>query len=632
MLVFRQYRCIQNQFIVEVELNKEERETVKSFEKVTKVFKTQSHRVSSTLGPRCQGNEAGVRELHGGPGLGADPDYGNDEETFEVWMEKLMTRVSSLTQIVNMIAIFLRLGGRDPASKVKFEPVTASQYSDALKVIIKHEQRNLDKKKFSGFNISERDFVLNSGKVVRLAILQARVKNFPAKFDNHQDFVFPLPTSTFAKRIASYYHERFHRDVDTVVMHIRKEFWIVGLRRVVTAIDRNCVQCSMTRQQVATQVMGKLPSFRTEIISAFAQSSLDLFGPLWIKDSVVRRGPKVKKKVYGVLFACLASRAVYLDIADDYSTQAILHCLRRFQADKGHCSLLVSDPGTQLVGAKNELEEVRSGWSQEELVRFGAKNGMEWKFTMSASAHQNGVTEILVKLVKGIMTSLMSAIGTSVLTLNELFTVFKEVANLANERPIGLKPNTQTDPAFLSPNSLLLGRSSDRVSSGPFQSKIDYERDPDSDRTRFLLVQKITSQFWRVWTKTFFPTLLRRSKWHHEKRNMKVGDVCLLKDSNAVRGEWRRCRVVKVMPDDDKKVRNVEVTVPPPALRLTKGIEYPKNLAMNDLKRHVSNLIVLVASEDGDEDHIEDKSLADSVKVSNECGSLSLKPANRPQL
>ena len=589
--------------VTHVNLNKEERETVKSFEKVTKVFKTKSHRESSTPGPRCQGVAAG-------------PDYSNDEETFESWMDKLVNNVSSLTKIVKIVAIFLRLGGRDPASNVKFEPVSASQYSDALKVIIKHEQRNLDTKKFNGFDISERDFVLNSGKVISLAILQTRVKNFPAKFDNHQDFVFPLPTSTFAKRIASFYHQRFHRDVDTVVMHIRKEFWIVGLRRIVTVIDRNCIQCIMTRQQVASQLMGNLPTFRTDIISAFAHSSLDLFGPIWIKDAVIRRGGrghKVMKKVYGALFACLASRAIYLDIADDYSTQAILHCLRRFQADKGQVSLLVSDPGSQLVGAKNELEEVRSGWSQEELIRFGAENGMEWRFTMSASAHQNGVTEILVKLVKGIMASLMSAMGTSVLNLNELFTVFKEVANLANERPIGLKPNTQTDPAFLSPNSLLLGRSGDRVSSGPFQSKIDFKRDPNSDRTRFLLVQKITSQFWKVWTKTFFPTLLRRPKWHQEKRNMKVDDICLLKDSNAFRGEWRKCRVVTTMPDEDKRVRNVEVTVPPPALRLLKGLEYPKHLAMNSLKRHVSNLIVLVPSDEGE--HDEDKSLAGSVKV-----------------
>ena len=176
--------------------------------------------------------------------------------------------------------------------------------------------------------------------------------------------------------MASHYHERFHRGVDTVVTHIRKEFWITGLRRIVTTIDRNCRQCIMTRQQVASQVVGKLPAFRREIVSAFSQSSLDMFGPILIKDSVVCRGPKVKKKVYGVLFTCLCSRAVYIDIADDYSTEAILHCLRRFQADKGKASLLVSDPGSQLVGAKNELEEVRAGWNQEELIRFGAKNGL----------------------------------------------------------------------------------------------------------------------------------------------------------------------------------------------------------------------------------------------------------------
>ncbi len=116
---------------------------------------------------------------------------------------------------------------------------------------------------------------------------------------------------------------------------------------------------------------------------------------------------------------------------------------------------------------------------------------------MPASPHQNGVTEILVKMAKGVMNSMMDALGTHVLNLNELFTVMKEVAILVNERPIGLKPNSQTDPAYLSPNSLLLGRSCDRTNAGPFQSKMDYEQDPNSERTRYLLVQAITSQFWR---------------------------------------------------------------------------------------------------------------------------------------
>ncbi len=215
---------------------------------------------------------------------------------------------------------------------------------------------------------------------------------------------------------------------------------------------------------------------------------------------------------------------------------------------------------------------------------------------MEASPHENGVTEILVRMTKGVMKSFMEAIGTTVLHLNELYTVCKEVSSLCNERPIGLKPNLQCDPAFLSPNSLLLGRCSDRVNSGPFQKKIDYDVDPDSDRTRFLLVQKITNQFWKVWTKLFFPTLLRRPKWHYEKRNLCVDDVCVLKDSNALRGEWRLCRVKKTLPDDDGRVRNVVVTVPPPSLSLLKGDQYPKKLSMIDLDRHVRNLIVIVPS------------------------------------
>ena len=39
--------------------------------------------------------------------------------------------------------------------------------------------------------------------------------------------------------------------------------------------------------------------------------------------------------------------------------------------------------------------------------------------------------------------------------------------------------------------------------------------------------------------------------------------MCLLKDSNAYRGEWRMCLVHSVSPDESGKVRNVEVLVKP---------------------------------------------------------------------
>ena len=104
-------------------------------------------------------------------------------------------------------------------------------------------------------------------------------------------------------------------------------------------------------------------------------------------------------------------------------------------------------------------------------MRFGAQHKLEWKFIMASSKFQNGAAEILVKICKGAMKSLMKAIGTTVLFMNELFTLLKEVANLANERPIGLKPNSQTDQEYLTTNSLQRGSCSDRINSGPFIKK-----------------------------------------------------------------------------------------------------------------------------------------------------------------
>ncbi len=139
--------------------------------------------------------------------------------------------------------------------------------------------------------------------------------------------------------------------------------------------------------------------------------------------------------MWGVLFACSVTRAIYLDYAEDYSTESVLHCIRRLMAERGSVSRLISEPGTQLKGASNELKEVREGWSEAELIRFGAKHGITWEFVMASSQHQNGAAEILVKMCKGVMKALMAAIGTMVLNTNELLTLLKETQNLCNERP-----------------------------------------------------------------------------------------------------------------------------------------------------------------------------------------------------
>lgn len=61
--------------------------------------------------------------------------------------------------------------------------------------------------------------------------------------------------------------------------------------------------------------------------------------------------------MYGVIFNCLSTRAVHVDLAADYSTDKFLMVLRRFVSIRGYPSKLYSDNGPQLVAANDEYSE-----------------------------------------------------------------------------------------------------------------------------------------------------------------------------------------------------------------------------------------------------------------------------------
>ena len=128
-----------------------------------------------------------------------------------------------------------------------------------------------------------------------------------------------------------------------------------------------------------------------------------------------------------------------------------------------------------------------------------------------------------------------------------------EAANLVNERPIGRHPTSPDDESYLCPNDLLLGRSTSRVPSGPFGQT-------DNPRRRYEFIQKVVNNFWRKWTRDYFPSLIIQQKWHTAKRNLKTGDIVLIQDSNQIRGQWKLGKVCEVFPGEDGRVRKVQVS------------------------------------------------------------------------
>ena len=189
-------------------------------------------------------------------------------------------------------------------------------------------------------------------------------------------------------------------------------------------------------------------------------------------------------------------------MAVDCSTMEFLQVLRRFFAIRGQPAVMISDKGSQFVGAERELGEMVRGLSREEIQNFCAEKGMHWKFTTPAAPHQNGCAEALVKTWKN---ALKRAIGSQLLTPFELYTVFLEVANLVNQRPIGRIPNDPDDGKYICPNDILLGRASSEVPQGPF-------KETQNPRHRVDFLQKIVDSFWKRWNRDVFPSLVPRKQ------------------------------------------------------------------------------------------------------------------------
>ena len=328
----------------------------------------------------------------------------------------------------------------------------------------------------------------------------------------------------FARLYCEFIHAKGHRGVLTTASKIWARFWIAKLLKMIQSVKLNCVTCKKLDKRLSGQVMGNLPKERLKLAPPWYSTSIDLFGPFTIRDTVKKH---TTSKAYGVIFNCIGTRVVYLDLAPDYNTESFLMVLCRFVSLRGYPSKIYSDKGAQLVAASQELKNVMKSWDWEKLKSFGVMEGFESNFTPADAPWQNGTSESLIRSVK---RSLKAAIGESILTFSELQTVLFEVANLINERPIGRHPRSAEDSSYLCPNNLLLGRSTTRVPSGPFNESTNA-------RLHFEFIQNIVDSFWKRWTTNYFPDLIVCQKWHTAHRNLKTGDLVLIQDSNLVRGQ-----------------------------------------------------------------------------------------------
>ncbi|XP_028405257.1 uncharacterized protein LOC114527763 [Dendronephthya gigantea] len=343
-------------------------------------------------------------------------------------------------------------------------------------------------------------------------------------------------------RLIDYHRKLIHAGVEHVFNHIRERYWILRGRAEVKNCTLKCPLCHRRRVRPMTQKMNDLPDIRLSV--PFQHVGLDYAGPFSVRNRVEKR--------YICLFPRLHMRAVHLEVAHSLEADSFIMALRRFQARRGNPVRILSDNGTNFVGAERELREALNELDPKRVADELSARGVEWKFNPPAAPWFGGAWESLVKSTKRAMKAIMG----NVLTVDEVFlTVIAEVESLLNSRPLvyGGSSSSPTDTSVLTPNHFLHGRASSNLTPGEFVKQ------DMSLRRRWRHSQFLANQFWKRWRKEYVPHLIERSKWRTIQRNLRRGDLVLIVEDNVPRGQWRLGRVMAPIASADGLVRSAEV-------------------------------------------------------------------------
>ncbi len=325
--------------------------------------------------------------------------------------------------------------------------------------------------------------------------------------------------------------------------------WVAHQGRHLTA--GALVTCRKLRGRLEEQRMSDLPMDRVTVDPPFTHVGLDVFGP-WSITSRRTRGGSADSKRWVVIFSCLSTRAVHLEVIESMSTSSFINALRRFLAVRGPVKHFRSDRGTNFIGACRELN---INTDDPELKGYLQEQGCTWSFNAPHSSHMGGAWERMINTARRILDALLLKNSLSRLTHEVLTTLMSEVMAIMNARPLLPISSDPDTLEVLSPSMLLTQKASTVPAPlGDFDMKDLYKKE-------WRQVQCLADAFWKAWRRDYLATLQVRRKWTEEKRNLQEGDVVLLKDSNVKRNEWPIGLIVKTIPSSDNRVRKVEVKI-----------------------------------------------------------------------
>ena len=156
-------------------------------------------------------------------------------------------------------------------------------------------------------------------------------------------------------------------------------------------------------------------------------------------------------KAWGLLFTCLSTRCLHVEIVTGLDLNNFLLAFSRFTNLRGSVKTIYSDNGSTFCAAADTLPNLL-GWC--EFTNSLRKKGTNWERIPPYAPSQGGSWEIMVKLFK---TALRQVVGHArrLPNLIKLQTFTLDAVRIVNDRPLTTLSDQPNDLLPISPSCFL---------------------------------------------------------------------------------------------------------------------------------------------------------------------------------
>ena len=457
---------------------------------------------------------------------------------------------------------------KQKTAKYKHKPISVEESKlAAFNYLIKQDQKRYydhvikylnDRNKDNVPIVFQLNLFLDSEGIIRS---KSRAEKSLLLDYNERNPVLLNSTSHLSELLIRYAHEQCkHLGVDSTLNFLRRSgFWLTQARGTVHRLIKGCVTCQRFNNRAFKAPPGTvLPVDRVNETIPFKITGMDYTGHFHVQSD-----RETTTKYYILIFTCMVTRAVHLELLNDMTTEAFVMAFIRFSNRYTIPSVVYSDNAKSFISGGNLLHDI----TVSDLFRskFEPYN-IKFKRIPIYSPWYGSVYERLIKTVK---TSINKTIGRRKIQYINFLTLLSDIETVLNNRPLTYR-SSDNSIEVVTPNHFLKIPSQDNTmiltSPNDIPDIEDWD-DPNYEPYKQLVSslevrETLIKKYNQIWLKSYLLSLKRDVPEGCNNINeplLKPGKVALMQVPDKARQHLKLVKIMEHIPSNDGMIRAVKI-------------------------------------------------------------------------